>query len=228
MDKKKLKRHDLVYPSIEARNRLRAEHLVGLTGERAFLVAAVFAAASPIPGIVRREEALAADELPLGFVHPQLINGSRIRVAAVLKEGEAVKLQRPYELARLDFAASTACMEAAQAACVYAVANSIKLGVLGSAGLEIATGLPFTHTDSDLDLLITGVGLTQLQKAYVELQAIGQRFRVAIDLEVELGNGYGIKAAELFQPTRTVLGKSLTDVQLLKKEAVLEILPQEA
>ena len=38
----------------------------------------------------------------------------------------------------------------------------------------------------------------------------------------------GIKAAELFQPTQTVLGKSLQDVQILKKKTVVEILSQEA
>lgn len=35
-------------------------------------------------------------------------------------------------------------------------------------------------------------------------------------------------SAELFQPTQTVLGKSLQDVQILKKKTVVEILSQEA
>ena len=94
--------------------------------------------------------------------------------------------------------------------------------------MEIATELPFTNSDSDLDLLVTGLSLERLQEFYAELQAIGRRFQVDIDLETELANGYGIKTAELFQPTQTVLGKSLQDVQILKKETVLEILSQEA
>ena len=68
--------------------------------------------------------------------------------------------------------------------------------------LEIATGLPFTNSESDLDLLITGLSLQQLQEVYTELQAIGKKFQVDIDLETELINGYGIKAAELFQRHR--------------------------
>lgn len=40
----------------------------------------------------------------------------------------------------------------------------LKLGILGSAGLEIATGLPFTNSESDLVLLITGLSLQQLQE----------------------------------------------------------------
>ena len=83
-------------------------------------------------------------------------------------------------------------------------------------------------SESDLDLLITGLSLQQLQEVYTELQAIGKKFQVDIDLETELINGYGIKAAELFQPTQTVLGKSLQDVQILKKKTVVEILSQEA
>ena len=75
---------------------------------------------------------------------------------------------------------------------------------------------------------MTGVQTCALPILYTELQAIGKKFQVDIDLETELINGYGIKAAELFQPTQTVLGKSLQDVQILKKKTVVEILSQEA
>ena len=218
MDKTQLKRHDLVYPSSIGRARLKQVFLNELTGEKAFLAADIFRADSVIPGIVRRAEVLSADVIPLGFVHPQLCEGRRLRLTAELEVGEAVKLKRPYELAAAEFKVSTNCLAAAQAACSYAAERRLKLGILGSAGLEIATGLPFTNSESDLDLLITGLSLQQLQEVYTELQAIGKKFQVDIDLETELINGYGIKAAELFQPTQTVLGKSLQDVQILKKK----------
>ena len=227
MDKTQLKRHDLVYPSSIGRARLKQVFLNELTGEKAFLAADIFRADSVIPGIVRRAEVLSADVIPLGVVHPPLGEGRRLRLTAELEVGEAVKLKRPYELAAAEFKVSTNCLAAAQAACSYA-AERLKLGILGSAGLEIATGLPFTNSESDLDLLITGLSLQQLQEVYTELQAIGKKFQVDIDLETELINGYGIKAAELFQPTQTVLGKSLQDVQILKKKTVVEILSQEA
>ena len=228
MDKTQLKRHDLVYPSSIGRARLKQVFLNELTGEKAFLAADIFRADSVIPGIVRRAEVLSADVIPVGFVHPQLCEGRRLRLTAELEVGEAVKLKRPYELAAAEFKVSTNCLAAAQAACSYAAERRLKLGILGSAGLEIATGLPFTNSESDLDLLITGLSLQQLQEVYTELQAIGKKFQVDIDLETELINGYGIKAAELFQPTQTVLGKSLQDVQILKKKTVVEILSQEA
>jgi phosphoribosyl-dephospho-CoA transferase len=227
MDKTQLKRHDLVYPSSIGRARLKQVFLNELTGEKAFLAADIFRADSVIPGIVRRAEVLSADVIPLGFVHPQLFEGRRLRLTAELEVGEAVKLKRPYELAAAEFKVSTNCLAAAQAAYSYAAERRLKLGILGSAGLEIATGLPFTNSESDLDLLITGLSLQQLQEVDTELQAIGKKFQVDIDLETELINGYGIKA-ELFQPTQTVLGKSLQDVQILKKKTVVEILSQEA
>ena len=223
MDKTQLKRHDLVYPSSIGRARLKQVFLNELTEEKAFLAADIFRADSVIPGIVRRAEVLSADVIPLGFVHPQLCEGRRLRLTAELEVGEAVKLKRPYELAAAEFKVSTNCLAAAQAACSYAAERRLKLGILGSAGLEIAT-----NSESDLDLLITGLSLQQLQEVYTELQAIGKKFQVDIDLETELINGYGIKAAELFQPTQTVLGKSLQDVQILKKKTVVEILSQEA
>lgn len=228
MDKTQLKRHDLVYLSAAGRKRLQQQFLGELTGEKAFLAADIFRTDSVIPGIVRREAVLAPDELPLGFVHPQLCDGHRFRIAAVLKADEAVQCQRPYELSAASFMVSTSCMAAAQAACLYAAEQGLRLGVLGSSGLEIATGLPFTNSDSDLDLLVTGLGWQQLQEVYAQLQSIGARFQVGIDLETELVNGYGIKTAELFQQTQTVLGKSLKDVQILKKKTVLELLSQEA
>ncbi|MFQ9522376.1 MAG: hypothetical protein ACLR2G_01375 [Phascolarctobacterium faecium] len=35
--------------------------------------------------------------------------------------------------------------------------------------MEIATSLPFTNSESDLDLLITGLSLQQLQEVYTKL-----------------------------------------------------------
>lgn len=228
MDKTQLKRHDLLYPDAAARLRLERELLNGLTGEKAFLTADIFRRDSVIPGIVRRTEQLQADETAVGFVHPQLCDGSRLRVAALLKNSEINRRQRPYALPQQTFAVTTACLEAAAAVCEYTAAQGLKLGILGSAGMEIATGLPFTNTASDLDLLITGTGLEELREVYAELQIIGRKFKTAIDLEAELANGYGVKAAEVFQPTQTVLGKSLNDVQILKKKTVVELLSQEA
>ena len=152
MDKTQLKRHDLVYPSSIGRARLKQVFLNELTGEKAFLAADIFRADSVIPGIVRRAEVLSADVIPLGFVHPQLCEGRRLRLTAELEVGEAVKLKRPYELAAAEFKVSTNCLAAAQAACSYAAERRLKLGILGSAGLEIATGLPFTNSESDLEI----------------------------------------------------------------------------
>lgn len=91
MDKTQLKRHDLVYPSSIGRARLKQVFLNELTGEKAFLAADIFRADSVIPGIVRRAEVLSADVIPLGFVHPQLCEGRRLRLTAELEVGEAVK-----------------------------------------------------------------------------------------------------------------------------------------
>ena len=85
MDKTQLKRHDLVYPSSIGRARLKQVFLNELTGEKAFLAADIFRADSVIPGIVRRAEVLSADVIPLGFVHPQLCEGRRLRLTAELE-----------------------------------------------------------------------------------------------------------------------------------------------
>ena len=49
-----------------------------------------------------------------------------------------------------------------------------------------------------------------------------------MDFELDLPNGYGVKLAEIFMETQTVLGKSLEDVSLLNRKDVMQYLKSES
>ena len=51
---------------------------------------------------------------------------------------------------------------------------------------------------------------------------------INMDFELDLPNGYGVKLAEMFMETQTVLGKSLEDVSLLNRKDVMQYLKSES
>ena len=45
-----------------------------------------------------------------------------------------------------------------------------------------------------------------------------------MDFELDLPNGYGVKLAEVFMDTKTVLGKSLDNVEILHRKDIMQYL----
>lgn len=219
------KRHDLVWISASCRARLYAEACAGDEGQ-AETMRRIFDAQGDgcvIPGIVRRDENRGT-LLPVGFVHPQLFQERRLRVGTFVKFEEVDQTVSPSQLLQMEFAARNHCMKAAAEVSRLVRRAELSIGILGSAGLEIATGLPYTNEASDLDLIIGCGKYDVVAETCRRIEEIGVNDLLEIDIEVELPNGYGIKAKELFMQTRTILGKSLMDVRLLERSQVLKLL----
>ena len=102
----------------------------------------------------------------------------------------------------------------------------LQIGVLGSAALELITGLPYTDENSDIDLIVKPAGYNRLLQFYRAAQACCNEIKM--DFELDLPNGYGVKLAEIFMETQTVLGKSLEDVSLLNRKDVMQYLKFES
>lgn len=176
-----------------------------------------------IPGIVRRAERT-SHLLPVGFVHPQRFQERRLRVGSYVKVEEAERTVSPDQLLQMHFVARSRCMQAAAEVACLARSAAVSVGILGSAALEIATQLPYTDAASDLDILIGYGAYEAVYETCRQIEEIGTRNQLKIDIEVSLPNGYGIKAQELLMKTQTILGKSLTDVKLLKRSQVQTLL----
>lgn len=180
-----------------------------------------------IPGIMRRDEENAAKgTVAIGFASPWLYEMRRMRVAAYVQKEEILQIITPYELLKVAVGRAaenpgimvrTKCLRALRRVAILAAEMGLKLGVWGSAALELATELPYTHDHSDLDLLMDSAPLEKTKDFLVKAQNITREEGCKLDLELDVLNGYGIKAVELFMQTDDVLGKSIDEVKLIPK-----------
>lgn len=224
MDKTQLKRHDLVFVSPAGKQKIWREISVDYTGDAREMVQGVLCGAADVPGFVRRSEERPA-EIALGFVHHQRLKGNRIRIAAFTVMQDIVMVMSPYEVMQrkaFAFEAPTQCMATLLQLYGLAAEYDLQIGALGSAALELATDLPYTDDASDVDLLIKPAAYEKLLDFYRTAQEnFGQ---VRLDFELELPNGYGVKLAEIFADTKTILGKSLDDINLLYRKDIMKYL----
>lgn len=221
MDKAKLKRHSFIYISTSEKQNIWQSLAAEYTGQRYELARDVFLGAADIPGIMRRDEKRPGS-VAVGFVHQTRIDGNRIRIGVYAHEEGIVDVLTPYEVIRKQIVPRNSCMEACLKLYDLAESQGLQVGVLGSAGLELATGLPYTDEASDLDFLVKPSELDLLEEFLIQSRA--QFKGINMDFELELPNGYGVKLAEMFMNTRTVLGKSLDNIDLLYKKDILQYL----
>jgi len=179
---------------------------------------------SKVPGIARREESEMVDgTIPIGFASPSLHEDMRLRIPAFVIEEDIVAVITPYEVLQQVYSARTDCLKALNEIRAVADKSDIELGIWGSAGLEVYTGLPYTHDKSDLDLIMGVTDFETMKNFYMTLQRIGERYSCRIDMELDLPNGFGIKFAELLMETKQVLAKGLNNVTLIPKKKILDM-----
>jgi len=176
-----------------------------------------------IPAIVRRKEGLERDgKIAVGFSSPFRSNGNRYRIPTFVDEKDIGNIVTPYEIIQKDYQARTPSLMALKEILLFADAKKeIKLGVFGSAALEVMTNLPYTDSRSDLDLIMKVTDLNVVKEFYSVLKQIEMNFGCRVDLEVEVRE-IGFKAIELLQETKQLLGKSIESVQLYNRESVME------
>ena len=224
MDKTQLKRHDLVFVSKQGKDKIWQAIAAKYTGLQAKLVDEVLQGEVDIPGFVRRSDEK-TEAIALGFVPHQRIEGNRLRIGAFTSATDIVTVMTPYEvIQRKAFADKTKspCIEEVSRLFALAEVFDLQIGVLGSAALEMVTGLPYTDENSDIDLLIKPAPYNRLLQFY--RAALASCENMNMDFELDLPNGYGVKLAEIFMETQTVLGKSLDDVNLLSRKDIMEYL----
>ncbi len=224
MEKEKLTRHTFLFLTSQGKERLLRELSPAYDGDALERLKSVLSGREDIPGIVRRGEEQEG-QIALGFVPcRRMPDGNRLRIAAYVKSEEISRVCNVYEAAENDIPVRTGCMEAVRYARGLAAELNVRMGVLGSAGLEIITGLPYTDEDSDLDILLAADSQKKLEKFSEMMQSAFKG--LDMDFEVELPNGYGIKLAELLMDTRTLIGKSIDDVVLLERNLVNGLLKE--
>ncbi len=174
----------------------------------------------PLPGIVRRgDPALPPDAVAVGFSSPAASQGARRRASATVLPAGIARQTTPYDVFKMPFAGRSPALRAALAI-RRTFAGQTGLGIWGSAALEIFTGLPFTHADSDIDLVLRGVRAGAIRACMTEIDRAAGAAGVRADVEIALDNGAGINAREYLSDVPAMLAKSLRAVALMPRAAV--------
>ncbi|WP_273825235.1 malonate decarboxylase holo-ACP synthase [Pseudomonas asplenii] len=161
------------------------------------------------PVVVRRA-LVAADQLPVGVrglsreqrfatLMPRRLVERRVRPEALVDS----------RLARRDWPALQALRHVRPAL----DARGLAWGVSGSAGFELATGLPTLHPESDLDLILRAPQALSRARAAELLRQLDNPFcRVDLQLQTPLG---ALALAEWAGPAQRVLLKSDAGARLV-------------
>jgi phosphoribosyl-dephospho-CoA transferase len=180
----------------------------------------VLFSAPPIPAIVRRQEEANGPlrALCVGFSFPEIIDGTRLRFASKVPLDCVIKHETPFDVLEYD-EFNLPDKEAIKVLKDIGNKYHTRVGLFGSAALQLVTGLPYRQKKSDLDVYLLHDGSEgDLAHFFRQLSLIEERYYIKIDAELECRGEYGVKLKELFGPGKTVLGKGLYDVILLEKK----------
>lgn len=178
-----------------------------------------------LPGIVCRPTLeLAPGEIQLGLSFPFREDGARVRSAIAVAERAIPSFTDPFAIALGAEALGAPLGPCLRAAITSAATRGVRLGVIGSAALEIVTGLAYTSEASDLDLVLAAAPCARLHQFAVDLARIGAAHGIHVDAEVDLGDGCGVKLDEVLSSSRSLLAKTLDDVRLLERSEVMAAL----
>lgn len=211
-----LQRHDLLHISVPAAQRIFSRWQTSrVAWQQAFV-------AGELPGIVRRPvEGESQNEIALGFSFPERVNGQRQRLASTVMPDEVICRLTPFEIAQRAFAPRTRALMALADLRERFTLLACVAGVWGSTALEIVSGFHYTDCQSDLDIVIDIYPVEQLHDVYQCLLQLEQTHHTRIDVEVRWPTGYGINLKEFMTTQGQILGKSLNDVRLFDKQALL-------
>ena len=171
---------------------------------------------SGVPAIVRRQETAEGGLFCIGFSSHRIIDGIRLRIAAMIPLDCVTEGKTPFDVAKCG-KGNYPHREALRAFMDAGEGHHIEVGCFGSVAMQIVTALPYCRENSDLDICLRLHGTRRdLELFFSLLLGYERQFRVTTDPEIEFGK-YGVKLKEFFAPGKTMLGKGLYDVTLLEK-----------
>lgn len=184
---------------------------------------------SSIPGIVRRRDnVIPRDTTAIGFSSWLQKDNKRIRISSFVNSEEILSILTPYDISKIFFQQINRYRKnnvfRALEHLIGQADHSISIGIWGSVALEIVTGYFYSHHKSDLDIIIkfnNKQSIKSINDTLAFISYLENKYKLRIDPELELVNGYGVSLKELCGNNKTVLGKSVTDVVMLSKESIL-------
>ena len=210
------KRHDLVFLSRNGlqyawENRAPDSHEADAASEYFFR----------LPGICRtRPSDLSPALAALGYSFPIRTGETRVRVATQAPVDEIVKIITPWEVPGLLGHLPQPYLGVLTGLVQCAKDEGIQFGMFGSAALQAVTGLPYLHSQSDLDVVIAAAPPEQVRMFYQHLTRISRQSDVRIDGELMLHETCYVKLSELMGGSKTVLAKGADQPALLSSQSI--------
>ncbi|MTI16853.1 malonate decarboxylase holo-[acyl-carrier-protein] synthase [Rhodobacteraceae bacterium RKSG542] len=216
-------RHTLAHFSPDQMERMLASILFAMTPkdlDREQLDGALKALRSyRVPGIVCRP----LTELPegqgqVGFSLPLKRGAQRLRASVTVSEGDVVSFSTPYEV--MERALEIGDMPVSpllRTLKAWADDLDIELGLIGSWALRAQSGLAYTTSDSDIDLVLKSSSQENMREFHGLKSTLSNKSKINIDCEVLLKGNSGIKLDELVSDSSFILCKSITGVALISK-----------
>ncbi|SHJ97881.1 phosphoribosyl-dephospho-CoA transferase [Malonomonas rubra DSM 5091] len=178
-----------------------------------------------VPGIVRRPlSPLAPGEVAIGYTSPKKVNGVRLQIPTIVHRNDILSVETPFDVIRRPYKERTICLKVLSEAKAEADRLGIRLGIWGSAALELATCLPYTTDQSDLDLNTDSRSLSALNEFYGVLKRLEEKFSIRIDMEITLPQKEDVLIKELFSNSENILCKSPSSVRIVEKTEVIRTL----
>ncbi|MBB4303748.1 phosphoribosyl-dephospho-CoA transferase [Rhodobium orientis] len=214
------RRHVLAYPTAQARKELVPAVVAGLPEPMrgpaiAHRVRQAFLA-DGIPGIVCRPTQACPDNGgQIGFSFPFRIGEERVRSAVPVRADQIEHYVTPYEVMDRAGASPRVVHPVLIELRKVAAAAGVRLGLIGSAAMQVVTGLDYLRPDSDLDVLVEAGGPQQLQRFWQEACALSTRTGTAIDAEIDMQGRCGVKLSEYMSDAELLLAKTISGVELI-------------
>lgn len=178
-----------------------------------------------IPGIACRPTGpCPAGGGQIGFSFPFRVGEARVRAAVGVLPEQVTATLTPWEVMVLAGTLGAKIHPAMEELHRIAVATGVEIGLIGSMALRAVTGLAYTRPDSDIDLVVRAAHRDQLGALQAAMRDLTRCTGSAIDIEVALKGGVGVKLSELLSDAETVLGKTISGVELLPRARIEETL----
>lgn len=172
-----------------------------------------------IPVIARRT-CDARGFVPIGVSFPVRKDGVRWKMGSCVSGNEVAKVITSEEAALRCADADLVSSAMLKELLPMAKQAGIGLGVFGSTAMAAVTGLPYLHDASDLDLVLTPEPGARLGALGEALSLFEIKYRIHVDAEVALGEGYYGKLKELLSGSQTILAKGGEKPVLLSSRAI--------
>lgn len=155
--------------------------------------------------------------LRVGFSFPERVQGMRQRIASYVSAGNIISVCTPWEIARYRDRLEGRMGDFFRSLYDTADALSLRLGVFGSTAMQLATGLPYLHDASDLDLVLDHASEDTARAFACELAVCEERFSLRADVELRLDAACYAKLKELCSDQLTVLTKGGDEPKLISR-----------